>query len=106
MKKTGTFFLIRDNIRLGLILGLIAPLIIFVIIYLSSDRFSSYSFDEFLDLFFKQNQLITFFGAWCLVANIALFTFYINTNRDKTARGIFVVTLIYGIAVLLLKLFN
>lgn len=104
MKKTGTFFLIRDNIRLGLILGLIAPLIVFVIIYYY--RFSGYSFDEFVDVFLKENRLITFFGAWCLVANIALFTFYINTNRDRTARGIFLVTLIYGIAVLLLKLFN
>jgi uncharacterized membrane protein len=104
LKKTGTFFLIRDNIRLGLILGLIAPLIVFVFIYYY--RFSGYSFDEYVDVFFRENRLITFFGAWCLVANIALFTFYINTNRDKTARGIFLVTLIYGIAVLLLKLFN
>jgi hypothetical protein len=85
-------------------MGLIAPFIVFVIIYYY--RFSGYSFDEFVDVFFKENRLITFFGAWCLVANIALFTFYINTNRDKTARGIFLVTLIYGIAVLLLKLFN
>jgi hypothetical protein len=40
------------------------------------------------------------------VGNIALFTYYINTTRDKTAKGIFAVTLIYGIGVLLLKLFN
>jgi hypothetical protein len=104
LKKTGTFFLIRDDLRLGLILGLIAPLIVFFIIYYY--RFSGYSFDEFMEVFFQENRLITFFGTWCLVANIALFTFYINTERYRTARGIFLVSLVYGIGVLLLKLFN
>ena len=89
---------------MGLILGLVTPLFIFIIIYLA--RFSSYSVDEFIRVFFRENRLITFFGVWCLVGNIALFTYYINTARDKTAKGIFAVTLIYGIGVLLLKLFN
>ena len=102
MKKTGTFFLIRDNFTLGLILGLILPLLIFLGIYLV--RFSDYPFNEFLHLFFHESRLITFFGAWCLVGNIALFTYYINTRRDKTARGIFVLSVVYGILVLLLKL--
>lgn len=102
MKKTGTFFLIRDNITLGLVLGFIAPLLIFVGIYLA--RFSDYPFDEFLTTFFHESRLITFFGAWCLVGNIALFTYYINTHRDKTARGIFALSVVYGILILLLKL--
>jgi len=104
LKKTGTFFLKKDNLQMGLILGLVTPLIVFVIIYFI--RFTGWSFGEFVKEFFRQNQLITFFGVWCLVGNIALFTYYINTNRDKTAKGIFAVTLIYGIGVLLLKLFN
>lgn len=89
---------------MGLVLGLITPLVVFVIIYLV--RFSEWSFGEFVKEFFSQNQLITFFGVWCLVGNIALFTYYINTSRDKTAKGVFAVTLVYGIGVLLLKLFN
>ncbi|HWJ92301.1 MAG TPA: hypothetical protein VNR87_14390 [Flavisolibacter sp.] len=103
MKTTGTFFLTRDNLKLGLILGLISPLIVLVIIYFL--KFSSLDFDDFLRSFFQQKQLITFFGVWCLVGNIALFTYYINTNKDRTAKGIFAVTLIYGIGILLLKLF-
>jgi hypothetical protein len=104
LKKTGTFFLIRDNFNLGLILGFVTPLLIFLGIYFA--RFSSFSFDEFLRTFFSENKLITFFGAWCLVGNIALFTYYINTNRDKTAKGIFILSVVYGILVLLLKLWN
>jgi hypothetical protein len=104
LKKTGTFFLIRDSLNLGLILGFATPLLIFISIYFV--RFSGYAFDEFLRTFLGENRLITFFGAWCLVGNIALFTYYINTNRDKTARGIFIMSVVYGILVLLLKLWN
>jgi hypothetical protein len=90
---------------MGLLLGILTPVLIFVIIYLAKFT-GSYSFGEFVGVFFKTNQYITFFGVWCLVGNIALFTYYINTNRDKTAKGIFAVSLVYGIGVLLLKLFN
>ena len=103
MKKTGTFFLAKDDLRLGLILGLITPFIVLVILYFF--KFSQYEFDEFVNMLAKQKQLITFWGVWCLVGNIALFTYYINTTRDRTAKGIFAITLVYGIGILLLKLF-
>ena len=102
MKKTGTFFLIRDNLKLGLILGLFAPLIVFIIVYLF--KFSGYTFDAFIRVFLNEKKLITFWGVWCLVGNIALFTYYINTSKDQTAKGIFAVTVLYGIGILLLKL--
>jgi len=101
LKTAGTFFLKRDDLRLGIILGLLAPLILFFIIYKA--RFGALDLSEFLSLFRSQRSLITFFGAWCLVGNIALFTLYINTDRDRTARGIFAITLVYGIGVLLAK---
>ncbi|MDB5197712.1 MAG: hypothetical protein JWP88_2083 [Flaviaesturariibacter sp.] len=94
-------FLKKDNLQLGFALGLIVPMLIFLGIYYY--RFSAYDFGAFTNLFFREKQLVTFFGAWCLVGNIALFTIYINSNRDRTAKGIFAVTLLYGIGVLLLK---
>lgn len=102
MKKTGTFFLIRDNLKLGIVLGFFAPLIVFLIVYFL--RFSGYTFDEFIRVFLNEKKLITFWGVWCLVGNIALFTYYINTAKDKTAKGIFAITVVYGIGILLLKL--
>ena len=104
MKKTGTFFLKKDNLKLGILLGLISPMFVLTLIYLI--KFSEYDLNEFLRTFFRENRLITFFGVWCLVGNIALFTYYINTNRDKTAKGIFAITIVYGIGTLVLKLFN
>jgi len=41
-----------------------------------------------------------------LLANAVLFTIYINTHRDNTAKGIFLTTVIYGIGILVLKILN
>ena len=102
MKKTGTFFLTKDNLKLGLLLGFLAPLLVFLIVYFV--RFSGYTFNEFVRVFLNEKKLITFWGVWCLVGNIALFTYYINTSKDQTAKGIFAITVVYGIGILLLKL--
>ncbi len=101
MKTTGTFFLKKDNLQLGLLLGFVLPLVVFFIIYLV--RFREASLQDFVSTFATQKSLITFFGVWCLVSNIALFTYYVNTQKDKTAKGVFAMTLIYGIGILLAK---
>ncbi len=101
MKTTGTFFLKKDNLQLGLLLGFALPLLVFLIIYFV--RFGDSELTDFLETFASQKGLITFFGVWCLVSNIALFTYYVNTQKDKTAKGIFAITLVYGIGILLVK---
>jgi len=90
----------------GLVLGLIGPVLGLVFVFLFSENYRSLTFTEFLDFFFHTNRLITSIGALCLLANAVLFTIYINTHRDNTAKGIFVTTLIYGIAILVIKIFN
>jgi drug/metabolite transporter (DMT)-like permease len=100
-----TFILKRDNLKLGLVLGLLGPVLGLVFVYLFSSNFRSLSFGEFLDYFFNTRGLITSVGALCLLANAVLFTLYINTHRDKTAKGIFATTLVYGIAILIIKVF-
>ena len=94
----------KDNLKLGIVLGLIGPVLGLVVIYFI--KFGGLDFSEFLDLFFNTNRLITSIGSLSLLANVILFTLYINTHRDKTAKGIFLVTLIYGIGILVLKILN
>ena len=96
--------LTKDNLKLGLVLGLTGPIIGLVAIYFL--KFSSFTFIEFLDNFILENRLITSIGSLSLLANAVLFTIYVNTHRDNTAKGIFIVTLIYGIGILVLKIFN
>lgn len=94
----------KDNLRLGLIFGLLGPILGLSLIW--QFKFNQTPFVEFLDLFMSNNRLITSIGSLSLLANAVLFTIYINTERDETAKGIFISTVMYGIGILLLKIFN
>jgi hypothetical protein len=92
----------KDNLRLGLVLGLVGPVLGLVVIYFI--QYSAFTFGDFLNSFIHTSRLITSIGSLSLLANVILFTIYINTQRDLTARGIFIITLIYGIGILVLKI--
>jgi hypothetical protein len=94
----------KDNLKLGLVLGLIGPALGLIVIYFI--KFPSVSFGDFLNEFFNDNRLMTSIGSLSLLANVIFFTLYVNTHRDHTAKGIFLVTLIYGIGILVLKILN
>jgi len=91
----------KDDLRFGMLLGFIAPLLSLIIYYFI--KFNAYTFIDFLRFVGSEKKQITAISVPCLVLNIALFTFYINTHRDKTAKGIFAITLVYAIGTLLLK---
>lgn len=94
----------KDNLRVGLALGLLGPILGLALIW--QLKFNEMPFAEFLELFMSNNRLITSIGSLSLLANAVLFTVYINTERDETAKGIFISTVIYGIGIHLLKIFN
>ncbi len=96
--------LTKDNLRLGLILGLLGPLLGLVVVYFL--KAPSSSFMGFMENFMHDNRMITSIGSLSLLANAVLFTIYVNTGRDITAKGIFIITLIYGIGILVLKIIN
>jgi len=93
----------KDNLKFGILLGILGPLIAMVLYYFWV--FSrTISFREYFYVLHTNLQLLTAISSISLLANAILFTIYINTHRDKTAKGIFVATLIYGIFVLVYKL--
>jgi hypothetical protein len=91
----------RDQYVFGVLLGLIMPVLSFFGYYYW--KFSLFSFEDFIQLLQSNKQLVTALSIPCLLMNIVIFTIYINGQRDKTAKGIFVVTLIYSISALLVK---
>ena len=91
----------KDNLKLGILLGLVAPLVSLVIYYYV--KFSAVPFAEFLSFLHHNREQITAVSVPCLLLNIVLFTIYINSHRDMTAKGIFVATLVYAIVALLFK---
>ena len=92
----------KDNLRLGLVMGLIAP-ILSLIIYYFCKFYPLYSVKEFFDVIRTNKSQITAISVPCLFLNILLFTVYINSRRDQTAKGVFAATLIYAIIALLFK---
>ena len=86
----------KDNLRFGLFLGFIIPVFGCVLYYLV--QFSNKaSFKIFIELVLQEKQLMTAMLSILIVANIAVFTYYINTRKDRTAKGLFIATLIYGL---------
>ncbi len=93
----------KDNLKFGILLGIVGPLLAMTIYYFWV--FSrTISFSEYIYVLHTNKQLLTAISSISLLANAILFTIYVNTHRDKTARGVFVATLIYGIVVLVYKL--
>lgn len=92
----------KDNLRLGLVMGLVAPILSLVVYYFVK-FYPVYPFKDFLDFMRNNKTQITAISVPCLLLNIVLFTVYINSHRDQTAKGVFAATLIYAIIALLFK---
>ena len=97
----GQFILKRDDLKLGLLVGLLMPLVGILVFYLW--KFSSVSFGEFWSYLGSNKNLITSLSVVCLFLNVVVFTLYINTKRDETAKGVFAITVVFGIAALIFK---
>lgn len=95
----------KDNFKLGLILGLMAPLLGFLLFKFY--KFEIFSFSEFFEFILNEPGFRTLSAGLSvsLLLNAALFTIYINKRLDKTAKGIFITTLVYGVIILLIKTF-
>jgi hypothetical protein len=91
----------KDNFVFGLALGLIAPLIGFLIYKLV--KFKNLSLTEMFQWMKMNPNLITVAISVSLMANAILFTIYINGSRDKTGKGIFIMTMIYAAIALAFK---
>ena len=85
----------KDNFVFGLALGLIAPMIAFLVY--KYVKFQSLSLLEMFQWMKMNPNLISVSISVSLLANAILFTIYINGHRDKTAKGIFVLTIIYAV---------
>ena len=91
----------KDNFVFGLALGLIAPIIAMLIYKMY--KLQSLTISEMFQWFKLNPNLVSGFISVSLLANAILFTIYINGHRDKTAKGIFILTLIYCAIALVFK---
>jgi hypothetical protein len=93
----------KDNYAFGFVMGLLAPCLGFVAFKYT--RLQSIPFMEAVRFVLSEHALLSAALSVSLLANAAIFTYYINSHIDKTAKGIFFATGIYGIAILIIKTF-
>ncbi len=92
----------RNNFSLGLILGLFMPSLGVLLFYIWK-FYPSFSFTEYIEALRNNRSLVSALTIPCLVVNIAIFTLYINTNKYETAKGIFIITIMYAVLALITK---
>jgi hypothetical protein len=93
----------KDNLKFGLVLGLLAPFIGFTIFKIN--KLGPLSIADALTYLRVEpgHRTLTAAISLSLLANAVLFTLYVNNKKDKTARGIFIVTCLWAITALVVK---
>ena len=95
-----------DNLILGIILGIVAPIIgmiVFKMINLPYTDFSTFLHDVFLNNTYR--PLLTSMLTVSLIANAFIFSAFIHFKKDKSAKGVFITTAFYAVIILLIKFF-
>lgn len=94
----------QDKLSLGILLGLLAPVAALFIYYLVTFMPRSQSLSDFFTMLKQNRHLLPKLISICLLANGVVFYLYTRKRRDQTARGIFLITMLYAIVILLLKI--
>ncbi|MHB1921538.1 MAG: hypothetical protein ACYCOO_04815 [Chitinophagaceae bacterium] len=93
-----------DHSLYGLMLGLAAPILGFLIYYLFKFYPTGISLRDFFLLFVQHQYLIPPVLSLCVLLNALIFFGYTHFRKDLTARGILAATLIYALIIILIKL--
>ena len=96
----------KDNLSLGILLGLLTPVIGFFLYYILVFMPKHIGWGQFIDTLLGNRQMIPKVISMCLLLNGLIFYLYTQKRRDITAKGIFLVTMLYAITILLLKLIH
>jgi hypothetical protein len=91
-----------DNIYLGIISGLLVPVIVLLVVFLY--KFKDYTLAEFFD-FLKTMKVLSKMVSLCIIPNLLIFFIYIWTDNDRSARGVLGATFFWALIVVILKFF-
>ncbi|HEY8959489.1 hypothetical protein SAMN05660461_2259 [Chitinophaga ginsengisegetis] len=95
----------KDNLPLGILLGFLTPLFAFFLYYFFVIKpHNNVGLGQFLGILKDNKQMIPKLTSICLLLNGLVFFLYTRKRLDITAKGIFLMTMLYAIGILLLKL--
>ena len=89
-----------NNIKLGIIIGIIAPVLSMLVVYLL--KFSEYNFQELIN-FLLARGIFTKIVSLCVIPNLAFFFFFLNKNYYSSARGVLISTFLFAFFVFITK---
>lgn len=90
-----------DNLYLGLLIGILAPIVILLVYY--QLNFSYLSVNNFIFKMFVGAVLVPLLSL-CTIANLGVFYLFIWKERYYSARGVIFATILYAIVVFTYKL--
>lgn len=89
-----------DNIRIGLLLGILGPLLAMIGVYVF--MFPGDSMSELINSLVSK-RVFTKIISLCVLPNLALFFLFINKYYYRTARGILLSTMLFALFVFITK---
>jgi hypothetical protein len=95
--------MVKDNYIVGVLVGLALPFLGFIGFY--EWKFSLFSLEEFLTLLNQQKSILSAMISVSLLLNGAVLTYFLQKEKDKTAKGIFFTTCVYAVAAIACKWF-
>ncbi len=90
-----------DKTIIGLVIGLILPIVIFLLLYFLGDQ--SMTLKDYLQSLWQINALLKILSL-CFLINFLSFMFFIRKKWDMAARGVLGATILYTLFVLINQL--
>lgn len=87
-----------NNLTIGIILGIIIPLISVYFFYLAKNL--AQDFGSYIEYLIKY-KLVTKILSVAAISNLAVFYIFLQTNRYQSSRGIIIATFLYAIITIL-----
>lgn len=91
----------RNVPLLGLVLGIIFPMLGMLVMYLI--KFTGTPFGDFIHTMVENHKVASMVLSLSLLANAIPFIYYTNKRLDYTAKGILIATMLYAVIIVLLK---
>ncbi|MCY7409774.1 MAG: hypothetical protein LH473_05835 [Chitinophagales bacterium] len=102
MKKANRFRS-ADNIYMGAFLGLVFPVVGFLLYYLLM-FFDTMSLSTYWDFLFREGNISAALSL-SIIANLAIFFYFINSSMYEASKGIVGATIFYGLFIIIFKFF-
>jgi len=90
-----------DKIWVGLLTGIILPLIVLLVFYLST--YAHLTAPDFLKKMVFQSIMIKLLSL-CAIVNLGAFFLFFQTKYDRAARGVIFATLLFALYVMISKM--